>query len=57
MSEVDNTLRLPKFHGVGSKDPEKHLFVYKTILEVKNVQDEVVNIAQLATTFRGYALV
>jgi hypothetical protein len=57
MAGVDNTLRLPEFQGVGSEDPEQHLFVCETIWATKNVQDEVVKIAQLATTFRGHALV
>jgi hypothetical protein len=57
MEGVDNTLRLPEFWGIGSEDPEKHLFVCETIWAAKNVQDEAVKIAQLETTFRGHALV
>jgi hypothetical protein len=57
MVGVDNTLRLPEFQGVGSEDPEQHLFVCETIWAAKNVQDEVVKIVQLETTFRGHALV
>jgi hypothetical protein len=57
MAGVDNTLRLPEFQGVGSEDPEQHLFVCETIWAAKNVQDEAVKIAQLETTFRGRALV
>jgi hypothetical protein len=57
MAGVDNTLRLPEFQGVGSEDPEQHLFVCETIWAAKNVQDEAVKIVQLETTFRGCALV
>jgi hypothetical protein len=57
MVGLDNTLRLPEFQGVGSEDPEQHLFVCETIWAAKNVQDEAVNIAQLETTFRGHTLV
>jgi hypothetical protein len=57
MVEVYNTLRLPKFQGVGSEDPEKHMFFYETIWAAKNVQDEAVKIAKLVRTFRVRALV
>jgi hypothetical protein len=57
MEGVENTRRLPKFQGVGSKDPEQHLFVCETIWAAKNVQDERVNFAQLETTFIGRTLV
>jgi hypothetical protein len=40
MAGIDNTLRMPEFHGVGSEDPEQHIFVCETIWTVKNVQDE-----------------
>jgi len=57
MEGIDNTLRLPEFHGGRSKDPQQHLFVCETIWATKNVQDEVVKIPQLETTFIGRALV
>jgi hypothetical protein len=57
MAGVDNTLRLPEFKGVGSEDPEQHLFVCEIVWATKNIQDDVVKIVQLATTFRGRALV
>jgi hypothetical protein len=57
MAGVDNTLRLSEFHGVGIEDLEQHLFFCETIWDAKNVQDKVLNSAQLATTFRGCALV
>jgi hypothetical protein len=57
MAGLDNTLRMPEFQGVGSEDPEQHLFVCETIWVVKNVQDEATNIVQLETMFRGRALV
>jgi hypothetical protein len=57
MAGVDNTLRLLEFQGVGSEDPEQHLFFCETIWFAKNVQDEAMKIAQLATNFRGCVLV
>jgi hypothetical protein len=57
MAGVDNTLRLPEFHGVGSKDLEKHLFFCEIIWAAENVKDGVVKIVKLATTFRGCAVV
>jgi hypothetical protein len=57
MAGLDNTLRLPEFQGVGSEDPEQHLFVCETIWVARMSKDEAVNIAQLETTFRGRALV
>jgi hypothetical protein len=57
MDGVDNTLRSPQFQGIGSEDPEQHLFVYMTIWATKNVSDEVVNILQLVRTFIGSVLV
>jgi hypothetical protein len=57
MAWVDNILSLPEFQGVGSEEPEQHLFVCETILATKNVQDEGVNIAQLETKFIGCELV
>jgi hypothetical protein len=56
MVGIDNTLRMVEFHGVGSEDPEKHLFLCETICTVKNVQDEATKIAQLSMTFIGHAL-
>jgi hypothetical protein len=40
MVGVDNTLRLPEFKGVGSEDPEQHLFVCETVWAAKNIQDD-----------------
>jgi hypothetical protein len=37
MEGIDHTLRMPEFQGVGSEDPEKHLFVCNTIWTMKNV--------------------
>ena len=42
MAGVDNTLKLPKFQGVGSEDLEQHLFFYETSWAAKNIHDEVV---------------
>ena len=44
MTGLDNTLRLPAFQGVGLEDPKQHLFVYETIWDENNFQDEIVNI-------------
>jgi hypothetical protein len=57
MARLDNTLRLPEFQGVGSEDPEQHLFVRETIWDAKNIHDDAIKIAQLTTTFRGCTLV
>jgi hypothetical protein len=57
MVGVDNTLRLPEFQGIGLEDPKQHFFGCEMIWAAKNRRDEIVNIAQLATTFRGHALV
>jgi hypothetical protein len=56
MAWVDPTLRMPLFEGVESKYLEQHLFICDTIWIVKNIQDDDVNIVQLATTFRDRAL-
>jgi hypothetical protein len=56
MVGVDPTLRMPLFQGVGSEDPEQHLFICDTIWTVKNVQDDDVKIVQLEMTFRDHAL-
>jgi hypothetical protein len=56
MEGTDHTLRMREFQGGGLKDPEKHLFVCDTILNTKNVPDEVMNITHLAMIFRGHTL-
>jgi hypothetical protein len=57
MEGVDNTLRLPKFKGIGYEDPKQHLFICETIWTTKNIHDDGSKIVQLATTFRVCALV
>ena len=57
MVGIYNTLRIPKFKGVGSQDLKHHLFVYETIWAAKNIQYDVIKIVQLAMKFRGRALV
>jgi hypothetical protein len=37
MARIDNTLRLPKFKGVGSEDPKQHLFICETVWVAKNI--------------------
>ena len=49
-------VKLPLFHGNGTKDPEQYWFLCKAIWIVKKVQDEEINKGQLATTFQGQAL-
>ena len=49
-------IKLPLFHGNGSKDPEQHLFLYDVVWGAKQVQEDDVKKAQLMTTFRDYAL-
>jgi hypothetical protein len=56
MAGVDPMIRLPEFHGDGSEDPEKHLFMCERIWEEKRVTDEATKVAQLAITFRNRAL-
>jgi hypothetical protein len=50
------TIRLPEFHGEGSDDLEKHLFIFEKILEAKNIRDEDTKVAQLAITFKNRIL-
>jgi hypothetical protein len=40
MEGVDPKITLPKFHGDGSEDPEKNLFLCERIWEAKRVTDE-----------------
>jgi hypothetical protein len=40
MAGLDNTLRLPKFKGIGLEDPEKHMFVCETMWTTNNVHND-----------------
>jgi hypothetical protein len=40
MAGHDPTIRLPKFKGEASKDPEKHLFICEKIWEANQITDE-----------------
>jgi hypothetical protein len=40
MAGHDPTIRLPKFKGEASEDPEKHLFICEIIWEVKQITDK-----------------
>jgi hypothetical protein len=40
MAEHHPTIRLPKFKGHASEDPEKHLFICENIWEAKNITNE-----------------
>jgi len=44
MESIDNTLRMPELHGVGSEDPKQHLFLCDMIWIANNVHDEVAKI-------------
>jgi hypothetical protein len=56
MAGVDPTIQLPKFHGEGSEDPEKHLFICENIWAAKQIIDEDTKVVQLAITFKNCAL-
>jgi hypothetical protein len=56
MAGHETTIRLPKFKGEASEDPEKHLFICENIWEAKKITDEDTKIAQLAITIRDCAL-
>jgi hypothetical protein len=51
MVGVDIVLRIPFFHGEGSKDLE-HFFFCEAIWTVKNVQDDDENITKLEKSLR-----
>ena len=53
MAGADPTIRLLEFHGEGSKDPEKHLFIWEGIGKLNRSETKV---AQLAVTFKNRAL-
>jgi len=53
---IDHTLIIHDFQGVGSEDPEQHLFICEMIWTSKNVQDKATKIVKLATMFIGSAL-
>jgi hypothetical protein len=44
------------FHGEGSEDLEKHLFICENIWVAKKITDEDTKVSQLAITFRDRAL-
>jgi hypothetical protein len=52
----DLTIRLPKFHGKGSEDLDKHLFIFENIWADKKITDKDTKVAQLAITFRDCTL-
>jgi hypothetical protein len=56
MAEHDPTIRLPKFRGEATKNPEKHLFICENILEAKQITDEDTKLAQIAITLRDRTL-
>jgi hypothetical protein len=56
MAGHDPTIKLLKFKGEASEDPEKHLFIYENILEAKQITNEDTKLAQLAITLRDRAL-
>jgi hypothetical protein len=56
MEGEDPIIRLPKFHGEGSEDPKKHLFICENIWEAKQIIDEDTKVAHLTITFRNHTL-
>jgi hypothetical protein len=40
MAGHDPTIRLPKFWGEATEDPEKHLFIFENIWEAKKITNE-----------------
>jgi hypothetical protein len=45
MERVDPTIRLAEFCGEGSKDPEKHLFIFEKIWTAQQIIDEDTKVA------------
>jgi hypothetical protein len=56
MPGADPTIWLPEFHGEGSEDPTKNLFIFENIWEAKHVMDEDRKVDQLTIIFRNRAL-
>ena len=56
MTNKDNTMRFPVFHGTGNEYAQKHYFTCEAIQYVKRIVDEESKIVQLETTFRDRAL-
>jgi hypothetical protein len=56
MAGHDPTIKLPKFKGEASEDPEKHLFICEKIWEAKWITDEDTKLAQLDITLRDCTL-
>jgi hypothetical protein len=52
----DPTIRLPKFKGEASKDPEKHLFICENMWEEKQITYKDTKLTQLSITLRDWAL-
>jgi hypothetical protein len=50
------TIQLPCFHGEGSDDTEKHLFICENILAVKHITNEDTKLVQLAIRFKDCTL-
>jgi hypothetical protein len=56
MEGTNPTIRLREFHGEGSEDPKKNLFICENIWEDKQITDKETKVGQLAITFRNRAL-
>jgi hypothetical protein len=56
MTNKDNTMRFPVFHGTCKDDVEKHWFNYEAIWPVKRIKCEATKIMQLETTFKDRSL-
>ena len=53
---MGDDMKLPIFKGIRLEDPEKHWFLCESILNVKQVIDDDIEMARLTTTFRDRAL-
>jgi hypothetical protein len=56
MAGHDPTIRLLKFKGEASENPERHLFICENIWEAKKIRDEDTKLEKLAITPRDHAL-
>ena len=53
---MGDDIKLPIFRGTGVEDLEHHFFIYEAVWNIKQVQNDDINKAQLTTTFRDKAL-
>ena len=53
---MGDDIKLPIFRGTGAEDPDQHFFICEEVWNIKQVQNDDINKAQLTTTFRDRAL-